>query len=38
VKEAIIITTMPMNKSAKLAKKIQENPTGNSLLNLDVSV
>jgi len=38
VKEAIIITTMPMNKSAKLARKIQDNPIGNALLNLGVSV
>jgi hypothetical protein len=38
VKEAIIITTMPINTSAKLAKKIQESPIGNVALSSAPSV
>jgi hypothetical protein len=38
VKEAIIITTIPINTSPKLARKIQENPMGNALLKFDASV
>jgi hypothetical protein len=37
-KEAIIITTIPMNTSAKLANKIQESPMGNVLFNCGASV
>ena len=38
VEEAIIIRIIPTNISAKLARKIQENPIGNALQNLDISV
>jgi hypothetical protein len=36
-KDAIIITTIPMNTSAKLAKRIQESAAGNVLLNSGAS-
>jgi hypothetical protein len=36
--EAIVITIMPMNINAKLAKKIQDRPIGDAILNSGASV